>query len=235
MVEDVRSTQEMMFSAFVEAHMEAAWQRVIAVVVQPGIEYGDDFIMDFNPDLAKNLARYSETTPLIYEAHSTDYQTRENLRNLVRDHFAILKVGPALTFAFRQAVFALAMMENELLPVAKRSCLIETLDRAMQNEPVHWKKYYHGDERQITFARKYSLSDRARYYWHNMDVQAALKKLFANLNEVRLPLALISQYLPVVYSEIRTGGTTISARQIVVQAIQSVLDDYSYACGEGCE
>jgi D-tagatose-1,6-bisphosphate aldolase subunit GatZ/KbaZ len=234
MVEDVRRTLEIMRSAFVEAQMEAAWQRVIAVVVQPGIEFGDDFILDFNPSLAFHLARYSEITPLIYEAHSTDYQTRENLHNLVSDHFAILKVGPALTFAFRQAVFALAMMESELLPVAKRSCLIETLDMAMQREPFHWKKYYHGDERQIAFARKYSFSDRARYYWGDIGVQAALKLLFANLDEVHLPLALISQYLPEVYSDIRTGVIANSAGQIVIKAIQSVLDDYSYACGESC-
>ena len=36
------------------------------------------------------------------------------LRALVEDHFAILKVGPELTFAFREAVFALEAIEREL-------------------------------------------------------------------------------------------------------------------------
>jgi D-tagatose-1,6-bisphosphate aldolase subunit GatZ/KbaZ len=230
-VEDAQRMLEVMHAAFVEAKLESAWDRVIAVVVQPGVEFGDDFIQDYNPDLAHDLVRFSETIPFIYEAHSTDYQTRENLRNLVRDHFAILKIGPALTNAFRQAVFALAMMESELLPTAKCSHLVETLDATMQREPEHWKNYYHGDEGKLAFARKYSLSDRARYYWRNMDVQAALTKLIANLDEVPLPLSLISQYMPEIFTGIRSGAIANSATQIVHYRIQSVLDDYSYAAG----
>ncbi len=37
------------------------------------------------------------------------------LRGLVTDHFAILKVGPVLTYAYREAVFALSFIEDELL------------------------------------------------------------------------------------------------------------------------
>jgi D-tagatose-1,6-bisphosphate aldolase subunit GatZ/KbaZ len=228
-VEDASRTLEVMQSAFVEARLEPAWDRVIAMVVQPGVEFGDKFIVDYDPEAARDLARYSETTPFIYEAHSTDYQRRENLRNLVHDHFAILKVGPALTFAFRQAVFALAMMEDELFPPDRRSRLIGTLEGAMQDEPVHWKKYYHGNERELALARKYSLSDRARYYWQDKDVQAALTKLITNLNEISLPLSLINQFMPEIYPGIRTEAIQNSASQIVVKRIQLVLDDYSYA------
>jgi D-tagatose-1,6-bisphosphate aldolase subunit GatZ/KbaZ len=234
-VEDARRTLEVMQTAFVEAKLESAWERVIAFVVQPGVEFGDKFIFDYDLEAARALARYSELTPFIYEVHSTDYQRRENLRNLVRDHFAILKVGPALTFAFRQAVFALAMMESELLPPERCSRLIETMEVAMQHEPVHWEKYYHGDERELAFARKYSLSDRSRYYWRDLDVQAALTKLMANLDEVSLPLALINQFMPEIYPGIRTGAIANSANTIVEQCIRSVLDDYSYACGGDCE
>jgi D-tagatose-1,6-bisphosphate aldolase subunit GatZ/KbaZ len=230
-VEDAKRTLEVMQAAFVEAELEPAWERVIACVVQPGVEFGDKFIFDYDPDAARDLARYSEMTPFIYEVHSTDYQARENLRNLVRDHFAILKVGPALTFAFRQAVFALAMMESELLPPDKCSHLVEILEAAMLREPVHWHKYYHGSERELAFARKYSLSDRARYYWHDQDVQAALTKLMANLDEVSLPVSLISQFMPEIYPGIRSGAIANSATNLVVARIRSVLDDYSYACG----
>ena len=72
---------------------------------------------------------------MIYEAHSTDYQSRAALKDLVCDHFAILKVGPALTFAFREAAFALAMMEKELYPAGERSQLIETVEAAMLGNP----------------------------------------------------------------------------------------------------
>ena len=52
---------------------------------------------------------------IVYEAHSTDYQKKDSLKKMVEDNFAILKVGPWLTFAFREAVFALAKIEEELL------------------------------------------------------------------------------------------------------------------------
>jgi D-tagatose-1,6-bisphosphate aldolase subunit GatZ/KbaZ len=230
-VEDAMRTLEVMQTAFVEAKLESAWERVIAFVVQPGVEFGDKFIFDYDLEAARALAHYSELTPFIYEVHSTDFQTRENLRNLVHDHFAILKVGPALTFAFRQAVFTLAMVEDELYPPDKRSRLVETLEAAMQQEPVHWKKYYRGNERELALARKYSLSDRVRYYWGNKNVQAALAKLIANLNGISLPLSLISQFMPESYNGIRSGATENSVSGIVGQRIQSVLDDYAYACG----
>ena len=102
-VRDARRTLEIMRTAFSRARLEPAWERVIALVVQPGVEFGDDFILDYRPSMARHLRRFAETIPFVYEAHSTDYQTGEALQNLVRDHFAILKVGPALTFAFREA------------------------------------------------------------------------------------------------------------------------------------
>ncbi len=114
-VEDVRETIELHRKAFYELGLQPAWERVIAVVVQPGVEFGDDFVLPYRPDVAQGLARFIETQSMVYEVHSTDYQTRDALRNLVRDHFAILKVGPRLTFAFREVVFALAMIENELI------------------------------------------------------------------------------------------------------------------------
>jgi D-tagatose-1,6-bisphosphate aldolase subunit GatZ/KbaZ len=225
-VEDAGRTIEATKHAFVKAHLESAWERVIALVVQPGVEFGDDFILDYKPLAAIGLARFAETIPFIYEAHSTDYQRRDNLQALVRDHFAILKVGPALTYAFREAVFALVMMECELIPVADRSRLIETLDNVMTREPVHWKKHFRGNERELAFARKYSLSDRVRYYWSDPAVQTTLGKLFANLDTVTIPLSLISQYMPDTYRSIRAGSLPNTASSIVSHRIQVVLDDY---------
>ena len=92
------------------------------MVVQPGVEFGDEFVHDYRAESAQDLVKLIEGYPnLVYEAHSTDYQTRQNLAHLVRDHFAFLKVGPALTFAFREAVFALVHMENELIAASLRS------------------------------------------------------------------------------------------------------------------
>ena len=197
--------------------LESAWERVIAVVVQPGVEFGDDFILPYRPEAARDLSRFIEGQSMIYEAHSTDYQTRDALKDMVRDHFAILKVGPALTFAFREAVFTLAMIENELFSKDMRSNLIQVLDDVMLKHPEHWKKYYHGTQAERAFKRKYSLSDRARYYWPEPEVQNAFDRLMNNLGDKVLPYSLLSQFV---------SETHLNAAQVIERKINKVLNDY---------
>ena len=228
-VEDARLTIEVTREAFYRAGLQSAWERVLAVVVQPGVEFGDDFVLPYQPDAARELSHFIENQPIIYEAHSTDYQTRQALGNLVRDHFAVLKVGPALTFAFREAVFALAMMECELFPPHECSNIIPVLDDAMVKNQEHWVKYYHGDETEQAFKRKYSLSDRIRYYWTRPVVQQAFEKMKANLNRKPFPVTLLKQYVPDVFAQ--TGGVgDLTPEQVLLAKIQSVLDDYAQAC-----
>ena len=229
-VENVQQTIEVTREAFLNLGLEDAWKRVIAVVVQPGVEFGDDFVLPYQPDAADELSHFIETQPLIFEAHSTDYQSCEALKNLVRDHFAILKVGPALTFALREAIYALAMMEDELIPLQERSHIISVLDVVMVEHPEYWVRYYHGDEREKAFKRKYSLSDRIRYYWTRTLVQQAFEKMIVNFNERSLPVALLKQYVPEIYGEFQDSGVMISPEQILLMKIKDVLDDYEQAC-----
>jgi D-tagatose-1,6-bisphosphate aldolase subunit GatZ/KbaZ len=190
--------------------------------VQPGVEFGDDFVMSYVPEAARGLSEFIEAQPMIYEAHSTDYQTREALKDLVRDHFAILKVGPALTFAYREAVFALAMIETECIPANQRSNFIQVLDSVMVDQPAHWKDYYQGTEQEKSVKRKFSLSDRVRYYWTVPGVQRSLTRLMHNLGEGPLPYSLSSQFL---------GQTGMTARQVLRWKVDKVLMDYLAACG----
>jgi D-tagatose-1,6-bisphosphate aldolase subunit GatZ/KbaZ len=232
-VEDLCCSLEMTREAFFRQGLQSAWERVLAVVVQPGVEFGDDFVHAYQPEAVLSLVGFIENRPgLVYEAHSTDYQCRTALRHLVRDHFAILKVGPALTYAFREASFALAMIENELFPPAERSRLIEVLEEAMCRVPQHWQKHYHGSPVEQALARKYSRSDRVRYYWPDLQVQAALQKLIANLSSRPLPAGLISQYSPAQFRRIREGDLENTPKAILLDRIDEVLDDYAYACGE---
>jgi D-tagatose-1,6-bisphosphate aldolase subunit GatZ/KbaZ len=229
--ETIEATQE----AFSRRGLTPAWQRVIAVVVQPGVEYGDASLFEYDRAQAVELARFIESYGgLIYEAHSTDYQPAESLRQLVEDHFAILKVGPALTFALREGIFALACIEEELLarrPDAELSRVRERLDEAMLANPIYWQKYYQGDDQALYLSRKYSFSDRSRYYWPVPEVQSALSRLLQNVEEQPLPLTLLSQYLPVQYARIRGGEITNDPRAILLDKVRNVLADYSYACG----
>ena len=229
-IEDIRQTIEATRNAFYCAGLLSAWDRVIAVVVQPGVEFGDDFVLPYQPDAAKELTVFIETKSLVYEAHSTDYQTRYALRDLVQDHFAILKVGPALTYAFREAVFALALMEKELLSSNERSNIISVLDNIMIEHPEHWVKYYHGNENEKAFKRKYSLSDRIRYYWSRPGAEAALGRLLTNLSDHGIPLSLVSQFMPNQFRRIQEEEITKNPKTLIRDKISEVLEDYRYAC-----
>ena len=116
---------------------------VIAVVVQPGVEFGDEQVFDYDPAAAVDLcAALKEFPDICFEGHSTDYQTATDLYNMVTDGIAILKVGPALTYGLREALFSLSMMEKELVPEEKRANFIETLDAVMLASPANWEKHY---------------------------------------------------------------------------------------------
>ena len=223
-VEDVKQTIDVTREAFLGEGLESAWERVLGVVVQPGVEFGDDFVLPYRTDAAQELSYFVEHQPMIYEAHSTDYQTNDALKNLVKDHFAILKVGPGLTFAFREAVFALAMMENEMISKNVRSNIIQVLDDVMVKRPEHWKKYYQGTEEELTLKRRYSLSDRARYYWSQPEVQDAFERLMKNLGSEPLPYALLSQFV---------GETGLTAMQVIRTKVGRVLENYRSACEGG--
>jgi len=233
--EQAAQTIEVTKAAFLEQGLDTGWERVVAVVVQPGVEYGDAAVYEYRPEKARALSRLIEGyDQLIYEAHSTDYQTCPALSRMVADHFAILKVGPALTFAFREAVFALEMIEAEWLgahPGASLSGLRAALDSAMLAEPRYWEGYYGGDPAAQAYARKYSLSDRCRYYWPAPSVQSALERLLHNLRPAPIPLSLLSQYLPVQYQRVRDGTLANTTDALITDKIEGVLADYACACG----
>ncbi|HVN99096.1 MAG TPA: D-tagatose-bisphosphate aldolase, class II, non-catalytic subunit [Steroidobacteraceae bacterium] len=220
--------------AFNSAGLGAAWPRVVALVVQPGVEFDHHHVVDFIPERASALsAVIAAQASMVYEAHSTDYQTGANLGALVRAHFAILKVGPALTFAMREALWALAQIESEWIPEGQRSRLRETVLAAMAADPRHWRRYYHSSGAQLLLDQQFSLSDRLRYYWPVAEVGRALEKLLANLEASPPPLTLLSQYLPQQYAALRAGHLSGGARALVLHHIDLVLQQYSAACGGG--
>jgi len=153
---------------------------------------------------------------------------------MVEDHFAILKVGPELTFAYREAVFALAGIEHEMLPAkaARASNVREALEAAMLRNPSYWRDYYHGDEDQLRISRLYSYSDRCRYYWHEPELKARVNQLIENLTASPPPTSLVRQYLPVEYEAIRAGKLQATPAEIIRHHIRTVLRKYAAACGE---
>jgi D-tagatose-1,6-bisphosphate aldolase subunit GatZ/KbaZ len=227
--EAARATIEAHGRAFVRHGIEAAWSRVTGLVVQPGVEFDDHQVIDYVRSKAVALRRSLEPVPgMVFEAHSTDYQTAAALAELVQDHFAILKVGPGLTFALREMLWALSdiALELDLMPQASlKAAVLEEMKR----DPRYWRAYYTNPERR-ELDLQFSLSDRIRYYWNTPVVEQACTQLFERLASRDIPLALISQYLPVQYAAIREGRLKGDPRELVFDGIEQVLLHYERAC-----
>ena len=225
-----RATMAAHEAAFRHNGLDDAWARVIALVVQPGVDFGNDRVHSYAPDAAKRLSQLVADVPkLVFEAHSTDYQSSAALAALVRDHFAILKVGPELTYALREALFALSYIEAELVPEASQ--LPAVCERAMLREPAAWQRYCSGDGLMGRAERRFGYSDRIRYYWADPAVSAAVDRLLRNLSGVEIPLPVIEQHMPLQYASIRAGELERCPKQLVLHHVMRVTGRYARACG----
>jgi D-tagatose-1,6-bisphosphate aldolase subunit GatZ/KbaZ len=230
----VEITLEAHRAAFAARGLEAAWGRVIALVAQPGVEFDHHKVINYAPSKARLLSQCIESHGnLVFEAHSTDYQTPAALADLVRDHFAILKVGPGATFALREALWALADIQRELHSPDSASADIVSLKQAtldaMYRDSKYWKPYYK-DADTLLLDLQYSLSDRIRYYWNVPSVQQAVDAMLAELGERGIPLTLLSQHMPDQYAAVREGTLVNEPRQLVIFGVTKVLQGYARAC-----
>lgn len=219
--------------AFERENLQDAFSRVIGIVVQPGVEFADASIIEYNREAANDLCQVlKKYQKIVFEGHSTDYQTRYKLREMVEDGIAILKVGPALTFGLREGIFALEKIENELLKGTgiELSKFEKVLKDVMLEKPENWQKHYHGDEAEKEFKCKYSFSDRCRYYLPEDRVNQALKILIKNINSVEIPISILSQYMPSQFMKYREGRLELKAEALIKDRVRNYIDDYIYAC-----
>lgn len=221
-----RVTVDLHREAFAKRGLSSVMDRVAAVVVQPGVDFGNGQIIPFDPPTAAALSEAVHTLggPL-FEAHSTDYQSSTALKALVEGCFAILKVGPELTFAFRQAILALEHLAQLMgLPSGVEAALRAT----MADDPRDWRAYVAPgpDEAQMMI---WGLSDRVRYYWPKPAVQAAQQALFASLRAANPPPGLVAQV---------TGGAACVTdpatlpETIIQSMVGAVVARYRTATGE---
>ena len=225
---DAAATLALHQAAFAAMGLDA-FERVLGLVVQPGVEFGHANVIAYQPDKAADLVAFRQGKTVVFEAHSTDYQTDTALAALVQGGFAILKVGPGLTFALREALYGLDQIAG-LLTDYEPGALPKAMEAVMQADPGDWAAYYHGDPRQQHIQRHFSYSDRIRYYWNRPEAQAAVTRLMAALAPVRIPETLISQYLPRLYPSLQ-DGLKPEARSLTIAAVRHALAPYSAACG----
>jgi D-tagatose-1,6-bisphosphate aldolase subunit GatZ/KbaZ len=229
--EAARATLDRHRAAFHEVGLDDIWPRIIALVVQPAVEFDHLRVIDYRHEGTRSLRTVLDDEPgLVFEAHSTDYQQTSGLRQLVEDHWAILKVGPGLTFAMREALFALEQIERVLVAEEDRSYLAEVIERRMLARPEYWTGYYDGSPEEQRIARRFSYSDRLRYYWPDPVVVRAEERLYTNLSAQAIPLPLISQFLPDQYARVREGRLDAHPRSLVIDKIRDSLRPYAIAC-----
>lgn len=226
----VRQTVEAHKKVFLERGLDVVWSRVIGLVVQPGVEFDHTSVHDYAPEEAASLSAMITDIPnLVFEAHSTDYQPSTAYPRLVRDHFAILKVGPQLTYALREALFALSHIEDELLQ-DDHSNLRSVCEDIMLKEPQYWQNYYPNVEPLGRLYRRYSYSDRIRCYWNKPAISAAVERLINNLSAIEIPLPLLDQYMPSQYLSVRAGTLSANPQQLIRHHIMRVTACYANAC-----
>ena len=227
---DLDETLRRFRAAFASQGIASLFDQVIAVVVQPGVEFGDSTIHAYDRAAASDLVRYMRTRPsLVLEGHSTDYQRTEHLQQMAEDGVGILKVGPALTFALREGLVALEQLEKALFPSADADSLSHfaaTLDRVMLQKPGYWQNHYHGDEDAQRLARLFSLSDRCRYYLGEDEVAAAIDRLVHHLSGQPIPLPLLSQYLPEQYWLVRANQLRPEPQELLKSKVRREIGRY---------
>jgi len=230
-VQSAKATLAKHKKAFENLELFDSWSRVIGLVVQPGVEFDHTSVIEYQPNKAEPLKEIiGDIDNIVFEAHSTDYQTAVSYQQLIRDHFAILKVGPQLTFALREALFALSYIEEHLIEAPLNSKLREVCETQMQDSPQYWQPFYSDNLEQQQLYRQFSYSDRIRYYWPDNNVVKATEQLLSNLTETEIPLPLISQFMPEQYQEIRLGKLKNSPKELVKSKIKQVTETYAQAC-----
>ena len=232
--EDVAEFVALAASRFRNAGLEGAWERMLAVIVQPGVEYGNTSVARYDPVKAQALSAFHKDLPgiMTYEIHSTDYQAPDALTRMVADHFILLKVGPCLTNAFREAVFSLEEIEAELLKSrrdAVPSDLHRIMEQLMQQHPVHWRSHYRGTEEECRRMCLSSRLDRIRCYWGYPEAQAALDRLRRNLSP-SVPADLVERYFADHVSILSPGEPALNPGELIRRRIRTVLEPYRVAC-----
>lgn len=227
---DIPATSPGSARATLDAHLAAfeGLGEIGGLVVQPGVEFTPMHVhhlpMDRDPGLKEAIAH---APGVCLEAHSTDYQHDAAYPRLARLGFAFQKVGPALTFAWRQALYAL----DSLRPIAGwgEPVVFPAMEALMLAEPGYWQGHYHGSAEDQRLARHVGLADRIRYYWPHPQARAAVAALLGDLEARRLPEPLLWQAFPEPVLALAEAIPGPRPQALLQAAVQAMLRPYFFA------
>jgi D-tagatose-1,6-bisphosphate aldolase subunit GatZ/KbaZ len=214
---------------------EQIMERILAVRLDIGRGHDGETVFPFSKAVFEDVLNQSnDHFPNLLGAEHIDHQPRSVLNALIKAHFAYMRVGSEFTYVMREAIFSLAMMENETLqgkPGVYLSNLMVELDKAMQFSPDQWSAYYQGNGFEQLLSRKYSLHDRSRFFWGEADVQEAWARLFQNLVSYPIPLTVLRQFMPDQYEHVIYGEIENTPEALVLDKLRGNIKRYATACG----
>ncbi len=196
------------------------------LVVQPGVEFSPMEVhhlpLDRDPHLLDALTGWPSIT---LEAHSTDYQRPEVYPRLARLGFAFQKVGPALTFAWREALYALDALRSQC-GWATGPGLAATMEEVMLANPACWQGHYKGAD--LRTQRHFGLADRIRYAWPDPQAREAVQQLLSDLQDKRLPdPMLLAHFSPSEIASARESRHSLP-RALALARVATALRPYFF-------
>ena len=226
---DIPATTTEAARATLDAHMAvfSGIGEIGGLVVQPGVEFTPMQIHHLPRDRDPGLrAAIAHAEGVCLEAHSTDYQIPDTFPRLARMGFAFQKVGPALTFAWRQALYGL----DALRPLAGwgERIVFPALEEEMTRDPAFWQGHYHGTPDELRVMRHVGLADRIRYYWPRPAPAAAVTALLADLGRRDLPLPLLWQACAPRILDLAEAIPGPRPQALLEAAVQAALEPYFF-------
>ena len=171
------------YNNFSKLHKSAKIQvKNFALVIEPGMNFKHKSVVKPNLQNFHIKKKFSKKNNFCFEAHSTDYQKFKTLKNLVKNNFKILKVGPELTYNLIKSL--LFMQDIEKKKSGKNSDFKNIVLKKMFANNIYFKDYF-----KIIGKKKLkknifnSYYDRARYYLYSNDVKNSIKTLKININK----------------------------------------------------
>jgi D-tagatose-bisphosphate aldolase class II non-catalytic subunit len=222
--ENAKATLDAHREAFTALHLPL--DQIGALVVQPGVEFSPMEVHHLplarDPQLLDALADWPG---VCLEAHSTDYQHSAAYPRLAELGFAFQKVGPALTFAWREALYALDALSGQL-GWSSGPSLPEAMEEVMLANPGYWQGHIHGADQRVQ--RHFGLADRIRYYWPDPRAQAAVRRLMADLADKPLPDPLLAgHFAPSEIASARASAYPLP-RALALARVQTALRPYFF-------
>ncbi|WP_149589649.1 class II D-tagatose-bisphosphate aldolase non-catalytic subunit [Tabrizicola flagellatus] len=198
------------------------------LVVQPGVEFSPMEVHHL--PLARDphlLDALTDWPSLCLEAHSTDYQHPAAYPRLAELGFAFQKVGPALTFAWREALYALDTIRAQN-GWASGPSLPDTMEAVMLANPAHWQAHVHGQTADPRTERHFGLADRIRYYWPAPAAEQAVARLLADLDDRRLPDPLLAAHFRAEEIALARESRHSLPRALALARVQTALRPYFF-------